>query len=287
MLVSIRRFLHHRVVNAKNAPKQGAPKQGSPELIAVMPAAGRARRLGPLPCSKEILPLPDRSAPGHRLTTGIEQALATARAAGASEAVVVLAPDKRDISDYLGDGSRHGIPLTFLEVENSRSCPETVSRAAEWADGRDMLLLFPDILWEPTALLGKLEMLRLGGADVALALVPSVRGDKVDIVDVDAAGRITGLAMKPGAGRSGFTWTCARWSARFTRFLCQNLSHFADRVEGEAHIGHVVACAIEAGLDVRGVSAPDGNSLDIGTLDDFFLAWSSPPSLEPESFGLS
>ena len=282
MLVSFRRFLHHPGVSIEKA---GNPE--GTELVAVLPAAGRARRLGRLPCSKEILPLPDRNGSGQGLTTGMEHALDTARAARASEAAIVIAPDKQDIPTYLGDGSRLGIPLTYIEAADSRSCPDTVSRAADWARGRDMLLLFPDILWGPVRLLTDLEKLRRDGADVALALVPTVRGDKVDIVELDLVGRVTGLAMKPGADRIGLTWTCARWSSRFTGFLCQKLSHFADGVEGETHIGHVVACAIEAGLTVKGVSAPEGTSLDIGTMDDFFQAWSNstPPGTKPQ--GLS
>jgi glucose-1-phosphate thymidylyltransferase len=246
---------------------------GLPELVAVLPAAGRARRLGRLPCSKEILPIPDRAAAAPRLTTGIEIALAAARIAGAVEAAVVLSPSKGDIRTYLGDGERHGIPITYLEAADSRNSPDTVSRAASWAGSRDMLLLFPDILWEPVSLLARLAGMRGQGADVSMLLVPSDRGDKVDLVSVDRDGRVLDLAMKPGAGHAGLTWTCARWSARFTRFLCQILSHFDDGLEGEMHIGHVVACAIRSGFEIRGAVAPEGRSLDIGTPDDFFLAW--------------
>ncbi len=254
-------------------PSEASPL---PELVAVLPAAGRARRLGRLPCSKEILPIPDRSPGGPRLTTGIETALAAARIAGATEAAVVLAPSKRDIPAYLGDGERHGIPITYIEAADSKNSPDTVSRAADWADTRDLLVLFPDILWEPVRDLDRLAGERRNGADAAMLLVPTVRGDKVDIVSVEPGGRVTDLAMKPGAGHTGLTWTCARWSSRVTEFLCQNLSHFSDRLEGEMHIGHVVACAIRSGFDIRGVAAPDGHALDIGTPEDFFLAWGLP-----------
>jgi glucose-1-phosphate thymidylyltransferase len=245
-------------------------------MVAVLPAAGRARRLGRLPCSKEILPIPDRATDTPRLTTGIETALAAARTAGAAEAAVILSPGKQDIPAYLGDGERLGISLTFLEAADSKNSPDTVSRAAGWAGSRDMLLLFPDILWEPLGALGQLETLRRGGAEAALMLVPSDRGDKVDIVSVEPDGRVLDLAMKPGPNHAGLTWTCARWSSRFTRFLCQNLSQFGDRLEGEMHIGHVVACAIRSGFDIRGAVAAEGRALDIGTTDDFFRAWGLP-----------
>ena len=207
------------------------------------------------------------------LTTGVEFALKTARAAGADEALIVMTPDKSDISAYLGDGSRCGISLDYLRISSSGSSPETVAAAGPVANGRDILLLFPDILWTPTGLAGRLAGLRGNGADVALALVPSTQGEKVDIVEMRPSGRISSLRVKPGAGATGLTWTCARWSPEFTELLVSELPRFRKTLEDEPHIGHFVAFAIDSGWSVGGCSAPAGQALDIGTLDDYFRAW--------------
>lgn len=249
-----------------------------PPPLAVIPAAGQARRLGRLPCSKEVLPLPAVVDGAPMLTTGVDFALKTASSAGAEEAVIVLTPDKSDINAYVGDGRHCGIAVEYVQIASSASCPETVAAAAKTAGDRDILLLFPDILWTPTRLAGSLADRREAGAALALALVPSTQGEKVDIVEMRPSGRISGLRVKPGAGAAGLTWTCARWSPEFTELLVSELPKMRKTLEAEPHIGHFVACAIDSGWVVDGCSAAVGRALDIGTPDDYFRAWESPGS---------
>ena len=204
---------------------------------------------------------------------GVRPAIACALDAFAKagiEAVrIVIAPGKEDIAAYLG--TRYGrLTLSYPVVTDSRGAPDSVRAGLSGLEDRHIALAFPDILFEPDdAVEQATRHLAASKGDVCLALVPSDRGDKVDLVECDAAGRVTGIAMKPGAGRSGLTWVAAVWTPRFTAHL---LGHRPASGE-ECYLGEVISSAAANGLAVTAVTLPHGRALDIGTPDDLASAW--------------
>ena len=249
-------------------------------VIGLIPAAGRATRLGELPYSKELLPVPDRGTgsvqPGTQIA--IESTARFLLDCGVAQQHVVIAPAKQDIPNYLGDGSRLGASITYTVVANSPSVPHSLNAAYDSIAGSDVVLVFPDILFEPRAAIATLLLSRAQTeADVLLALVPSTRGDKVDMVSVDAAGTVSKVIPKPGPGKAGWTWVAAAWSPEFSDFLHRFLNdvgaaheHPADR---ELYLGDVLNAAIASGLVIRASRFADGWAIDIGTADDFAAAW--------------
>lgn len=93
------------------------------ELIGVIPAAGRATRLGHLPCSKEVLPIGWELGPNGRprAVVACEPLLRQMHRAGASRAFVVVGTGKWDVPAFLEDGERVGLDLAYLVIENSPS----------------------------------------------------------------------------------------------------------------------------------------------------------------------
>ena len=75
-------------------------------VTGLIPAAGRGSRLPNLSCSKELLPLPGENDAGTQLA--IEYSARFLLACGIEQQHVVIAPTKRDIPEFLGDGSRLG-----------------------------------------------------------------------------------------------------------------------------------------------------------------------------------
>src|SRR5437764_12541991 len=74
-------------------------------LVGLIPAAGRAERLGPLPCSKELLPIGFRETPrGPAPKVAGHYLLERFRAAGVRRAFLVLHESKWDIPRYFGTG---------------------------------------------------------------------------------------------------------------------------------------------------------------------------------------
>jgi glucose-1-phosphate thymidylyltransferase len=247
------------------------------EGIGLVPAAGRARRIGPLPCSKEIYPVGFvHDANGvYRPRAACEHVLEAIRLGGATRTYVVVAEGKWDIPAYLGDGSLVGMDLAYLTIRRSPSTPTTADRAYPFV--RDALVLFgfPDILFEPRDAFARMVARQSeSDAEVVLGLFPTNRPEKVDMVDADADGRVRDIVIKPRRTRLRFAWIAAVWSPEFTRFLHEHVASGAKPAErsDEEYVGHVIQAAIASGLHVDTVAFPEGRFHDIGTREDLDAA---------------
>lgn len=249
-------------------------------VIGLIPAAGRATRLGGLPYSKELLPVPNRGTGSVQATTqiAIESTARFLLKCGVFQQHVVISPEKQDIPDFLGDGSRLETSIAYTVVTNSPSVPHSLDAAYNSIAGNDVMLVFPDILFEPRAGIAQyLSSRAQTKADVLLALVPSTRGDKVDMVTADADGLVSKIVPKPGPGEVGWTWVAAAWSAGFSDFLHRFMAAAGTArrrpADGELYVGDVLNAAIASGLAIRSARFSDGWTIDIGTPDDYASAW--------------
>jgi glucose-1-phosphate thymidylyltransferase len=249
-----------------------------PEIIALIPAAGRGTRLGQIPCSKELLPLiptvgnPYAPWPGSRVA--IEDTLYMLAENGVLSAVIVVAPEKTDIQPYLENFPCPDIDVRFVERASSPSVPHTLAAALADISGTEFALVFPDIVFSPRDTLRRLALQHAtNGADITLALVPSDRGDKVDMVTTSPAGDVLDILPKPGAGRRGLTWIAALWNARFSAYLADFVARQKEVTAGEIHVSDVFNAARTDGLAVRALTIMDGKALDIGTPEDLEALW--------------
>lgn len=163
--------------------------------MAVVPAAGHATRLGPQPASKEVLPVRGKPVMDHLL--------GRLAAAAPDEIRVVTRPDKLDVTAHArAAGARviHGRPH---DVAASLKLGMN-----GLADDDEVLVGYPDTLWEPEdgfpRLLGALRE----GADVALGLFRTSEAKRSDVV-VLADGRVQRILVKPERPPSDLIWGIA------------------------------------------------------------------------------
>lgn len=242
-------------------------------LVGLIPAAGRAERLGPLPCSKELLPVGFRDTPrGPAPKVASHYLLERFRAAGIRRAYLVLHESKWDVARYLGSGELADVALAYLSIPGSRSVPETLDRAYPFVEGALVALGFPDILFEPADAYARLlERQAATGADLVLGLFPTERCQTTDMVDCGPDGRVRRIEVRPASTSLRFNWLIAVWTPVFTRHLHQAVRAAAGG-DGEFQIGAVVRSAVEAGMRVEGVEFPEGRFRDIGTPGDLAAA---------------
>jgi len=249
-------------------------------VTGLIPAAGRATRLGELPYSKELLPIPARTDERDRagIRLAIENSVRFLLECGIRRQHVIIAPAKQDIPAHLGNGEHLGASIGYTEILDSPSVPHSLDAAFDSVAGNDVVLVFPDIMFEPRAEIAKfLSAQTPADIDILLALVPSTRGDKVDMVSVADDGLVDTVVPKPGTGTCGWTWVAAAWSPRFSRFMHQFLKEsgpgHAPAADSELYVADVINAAIENGLVCQAGKFADGTAIDIGTPDDFVAVW--------------
>src|SRR5262245_15338842 len=102
------------------------------EVVGLVPAAGRATRIAPLPCSKELYPIGFRSVDGGKSTAPkvvSHYLLEKMRLAGITKIYIVLREGKWDIPGYFGDGSMLDMKLAYLMIGSPFGTPYTLDAA--------------------------------------------------------------------------------------------------------------------------------------------------------------
>jgi len=264
------------------------------EIVGLIPAAGRASRLAPLPCSKELVPIGFQTAAegAERRPKPVSQYLLDRmKRAGARKVFFVARAGKWDIADYYGDGSRLGLHLAYLHVGAPWGPPFSVAQAVPFIGDATVVFGFPDILVDPVDSFSPLiHRLDETGTDVVLGLFDCRGHEPGDVIQRDGNGRVTGLQTKeerPVRPDRYVCWMFAAWRGSFSRFLATECAQLAVQAEAMAQaapagpapewpVGAIIAAAIRAGLHVDSVFFPEGRFLDVGTPDGITAAASFP-----------
>lgn len=266
----------------------GSYSNPAEDVVGIIPAAGRSRRLGHLPCSKELFPIgfavrhPTQAATPKVVS---QYLLEQFRKAGVSRTYIVIRDGKWDIPQYFGDGHDVGMNLAYVVIPGSSGPPDTIDRAYPFVKDKIVAFGFPDIIFRPTDVFAML-LSKLGrhSVDVVLGLFPAQDSKAMDMIDIDASGRVRALELKPRKTRLQYAWLCAVWTPVFTEFLHQFLQTLRRRPRarlvgnrridpgGDIPVGAVLRAAVRAKLHIEGVIFPTGTYIDIGTPDDLTKA---------------
>jgi len=258
-------------------------------VIGLVPAAGRATRLAPLPCSKELLPVGY-----HRRVDGAlrpkvvsHYLLEKMRAAGAREVYIIVRQGKWDIPEYYGDGANFGLDIAYLVADEPLGPPFTLDHAHAFARDATVLFGFPDILFEPRDAFAKaLARLDETGADVVVGAYPPHPDEAFDVVETDSDGRVRLLTAKEQVFDrtvSRRSWVFAVWRPTFTEFLHVEISRLRALAQSGAAgpkpewpVGSTIDAAIDAGLHVNSVFFTGARYTDIGKPERLVKAFEFP-----------
>ncbi len=239
-------------------------------IVGLVPAAGRATRLGDIPCSKEVYPIGGArvgSTHPERPKVACEYLLEMMAAADIDTAYVILRPEKRDIPEHLDRLEGLALDISYLTIEGSRSVPETLDRAFPHLGDRRVALGYPDILIRPADAFRKVAALQEEHrSDIVLGLFPTDQDERSDMVEIDDRGRVRRIVIKQPPEGLLYTWMIAVWTPRFTRYLHRYLETPAYRsAQQEVYPGHIVQAALEDGFTIDSVVFTEGEAIDVGT----------------------
>ena len=251
------------------------------ELIGLIPAGGKAVRLGPLPCSKELYPIgfkwSEHSRRLHPKPVCL-YLLEKMRFSGVENAYVVLRKGKWDIPAFLADGRMLDMHLAYLMIDLTHGVPFTLDQAYPFVQRATIVFGFPDILFSPDdAFLKLLSRQEASNADIVLGLFPVLRPGSMDMVELDRDGRICELHIKPGGTHLSYTWIIAAWAPSFTQFIHEYVAAVLREYDiGEKNrelcLSEVINAAIKRNIEVDYVIFDEGHCLDIGTPDNLVKA---------------
>jgi glucose-1-phosphate thymidylyltransferase len=249
------------------------------EVVGIIPAAGMATRIAPLPCSKELYPIGFRDVVdgrGVRPKPVGQYLLEHFRRGGAERAYIVIRKGKWDIPSYFGDGSDLDLAIAYLIMNLPHGVPYTVDQAHAFVRDATVIFGFPDILIEPEDAYPRVVAhLHATQAAVVLGLFPTDQPHLGDPIEFDDQGRIRHIYVKPAHSDLRFTWVIAAWAPSFTEFLH---SYLVQREAGapiprtELHMSEVIVAGLRAGLRVEGLHLPGARFLDIGVPENLVQA---------------
>lgn len=267
----------------KNSLVRTSAKSCEREVVGLMPAGGKAERIAPLPCSKELFPLgfqlmegssrPRPKAVGHYL-------LEKFQLAGITKTYIILRKGKWDIPAYFGHGEFVNMHLGYLIMGESLGPPFTLDQAYPFVHDKLVAFGFPDIMISSenvfSSLLTQQERTQ---ADVVLAVFPAHKPQIMDMVEMDENGKIHAMFLKPDKTDLELCWLGGVWTPVFTQFMHEYLQRFrkkndfktskGGKLESEdLTVGAVIQAAISKGLQTYGVVFPEGKYIDIGTPDN-------------------
>jgi glucose-1-phosphate thymidylyltransferase len=254
------------------------------EVVGLIPAAGQAKRISPLPCSKELYPVGfwhSHDEKDGRPKVACHYLLEKMRSAGIAKTYIVLRNGKWDIPSYLEDGASIGMHIAYLMLGVPYGVPFTLDQAYPFVKDSIVAFGFPDIIFQPDdAFTQLLSYQRITSADVVLGLFPVHRPETMDMVEVDDGGHVRSLLIKPIRSNLQYGWVLAVWSPVFTHFMHERLAgrqhqyQIQDRTcgQGELTVGDILKAAIEAKLRIEAVIFPNSTYLDIGTPEGLLKA---------------
>ena len=262
--------------------KVGQKVERDKPIIGLVPAAGQATRLSPLPFSKELFPI------GYMRLKGSDDwrpkpvcmyLLEEMKAAGVKDVFIILRKGKWDIPAYLGDGSLLDMNFAYLMMNLPFGVPYTLDQAFPFIQDAIVVFGFPDIIFKPDdALLRLLAKQAESGADIVLGLFRVSQPHKNDMVGLDGDGRIYEIQIKPTSTNFCYTWIIAVWASSFTHFMHEHVAVIRkkkrDKITGnrEVFFSDVIIAAMQNNMQVDKVIFDDGIYLDIGTHENLIKA---------------
>jgi len=260
---------------------QEVSKDSVNDITALIPAAGYASRISPLPCSKEIYPIGhyDQDTDGKSGAKVISSVLLENMiSAGAGSVYIIIRKGKWDIPEFYGNGEIYNANLAYLVTDPTKGAPFTINSAYPFIKNKKVLFGFPDIFFEtvdPFKVL--LDKQQETGSDIVLGLYEAVNPRKMDMVKIDHEGNVKEIIIKPQKTDLKYTWIIAVWTPVFTQYLndtvqdINNKDYFlktsAGFPEKEIFIGDIIQCSIRDKINVNSVLFHGDKYYDIGTVD--------------------
>ncbi|MFF5127045.1 glucose-1-phosphate thymidylyltransferase [Streptomyces syringium] len=210
-------------------------------MKALVLSGGAGTRLRPFSYSmpKQLIPIANKPV--------LEHVLETIRELGVTEIGVIVGDRGPHIAAVLGDGSRFGVRLTFIEQKEPLGLAHTVSVARPFLGDDDFVMYLGDnMLPEGITELAAEFAEHRPAAQVVVRKVADPRA--FGVAELGAAGEVVRLVEKPAEPRSDLALIGVYF---FTPAIHEAVDAIEPSHRGELEITDAVQWLVTAGADVR------------------------------------
>jgi glucose-1-phosphate thymidylyltransferase len=245
------------------------------KIIGLIPAAGSAERLSPLPFSKELFPIGYYK---HSLDSDvlhpkpvIHYLIEQMKLSTVKNIYVIINPNKWDIINYLKSGNYLNVNFSYLIQENSAGMPFALNLAYEWIDKNTTTIFgMPDTIFKPE---NSFELLlkvhQSENADLTLGLFLTTKPQKFGMVNFDENNNFLWTYDKPQETSLKFMWGIACWEYSFAMLMNDYVINNNNKIKNkEIILGDIFNFAKLQGLNIKVYPFTLGEYNDIGSLDE-------------------
>jgi len=226
-------------------------------MKALVLAGGTGTRLRPFSYSvpKQLIPIANEPLLVH--------VLRNIRAAGVTEVGIVVGDSGDQIAGVLGDGSRHGVRISYLYQEQPLGLAHCVRIARPFLGADDFLMYLGDNML-PDGIAGIAAEFRAGrpAAHVVVHRVADPRA--FGVAELSADGTVVGLVEKPQQPRSDLALIGVYF---FTPAIHRAVDAIRPSARGELEITDAIQWLVRQGAPVR-ASEYSGYWKDTGRVED-------------------
>jgi len=233
-------------------------------MKAVVLAAGEGVRLRPLTFTR----------PKHLISLGgkplLEHLLASVRAAGINEALIVVHYMAERFKQYFGDGSEFGMKLEYVFQEGVRGTADAIGVAESYVKDEDFLLVYGDLLVTSDVVELILRSHEKEKPAVTMTVVPVTHPERYGIMKLEGS-HVAEIVEKPRLGEAPTNLANAGMYV-FSFEIFEKIRQTHPSPRGEWEITDSLSLLMREKRPVIGVQISDKEWLDVGRPWDLFEA---------------
>ena len=236
-------------------------QEQSATLKGLILSGGTGSRLRPFTYStaKQLLPLANKPVISYVLEAMVE--------AGITDIGVIVGANGHQIADHLGDGSRYGAALTYIEQDAPRGLAHAVQSARSFL-GDEAFAVFLGDNFLRSGIKSHVEAFRQSTATGQILLKRVPNPQQFGVAELDGAGRLLRLVEKPAQPRSDLA-VLGVYLLRSQFF--EAAAQIKPSARGELEITDALQAMLDAGHDLRGHVIED-DWVDTGGPEDLLRA---------------
>jgi len=159
---------------------------------AVIPAAGKGKRLEPLTLSipKEMIRVGQKPI--------IEHVIDLLKAGDIKDVLIITGWKKGAILDYIGSGQRLGINVYYRVQDEQMGIAHAINHAKNWVKDEDFIVVYGDNYFKPVSVMKdiiKFHQEKKAAATVVLHEIEDPR--RFGVVKIDNSNKVVGMIEKP------------------------------------------------------------------------------------------